>query len=192
MMDDLIRRFERRHVLSDRCKTQLSVTLKSLPVAQGSLLVKQGDVSPHICFVTQGLLRGYFFIGREEFTSRYYAVGQTCFLPRWDRALEGLEAVDDTIVYRLDYDTMEQLGTRYPELLLVLNDDLQQEHDYLTQKQAALQSLNAYGKWMWFLGNHPKLMDRLTMPQIAAFLGVTPRSILRAKQSARGLTKNSF
>lgn len=192
MIGELLQRLERRYKLSDRCKTHLSLTLKSVAVAKGDWLVKQGDIRPNIYFVTKGLLRGYFFIGREEFTSRFYAAGQTCFLPQWERTTEGLEAVEDTTVYTLDYETLAQLGTRYPELLLVMNDDLLRDHEYLTHKQAALQSLNAYGKWMWFLGNHSNLTERLSMQQIAAFLGVTPRSILRAKQSARGLTKNDL
>jgi len=188
MIDELLEQFHRARLLPDACKLELSDALKGMMIAKGNLVVAQRGIYDQMFFIVAGLLRGSYIIHEKEYTTRFFTEGQTVFISPHDWTNERLEAVEDTVLYALDYKEMARLGLSYPEFLLLIHDYLQKDIAYETQRHIAFRSLNAYGRWLWFLGNHSRLMNRLSPRQIASYLGFSLRTFYQSKKSATSIT----
>ena len=158
-------------------------------LAKGNFVAELGTICDEMYFIVDGLLRGSYIIHEKEYTTRFYTEGQTIFMSPHDWSNESLEALEETVLYTLEYKTMARLGLRYPEFLLLINEYLQKDITYETQRHIAFRSLDASGRWLWFLGYHSALKDRLTPLQIASYLGFAMRTLQQAKKTARECTR---
>ena len=189
MIDELFQQFGRGHLLPNNCKDALSNALKKTTIAKRNFLVTDGAICDRIYFVVTGLVRGCLFLHEKEHTTRFYSEGQTIFMAPHDWSNEALEALEETVMYSLDYKTMLRIGLTYPEFLVLVHDYLQREVAYETHQYIAFRTLNPAGRWLWFLHNHSAIINRLTPRQIASYLGFALRTYYEARKSARESTR---
>lgn len=182
--------------------------LKNYLLSNGKLLVEEINFSVQY-FKPVRLKKGDFFI-REDETCRYigfvaggavkaYAIDNegkeniTCFkfenefitsfqeFVTQEKSRRSIRAIENSVIYRISYPDYQQLLNQVAAWNSVIQLIMEQEY---SQKERYLLNYNnrsAVDKYLHVLSNEPMLVQRVTTQDLASYLGITQRSLTRAK-----------
>lgn len=164
----------------------LEAALVVKEIKKGEYLVKEGHVCRNVSFVNYGLLRIYYqvdgkdfsigFVSKGDYTSEYES-----FLTRAPAA-QNIEALADSQVVDLNYDSMQQLykshpvfqefGRKIAEFLFIM----------LNRRNTALLVLSPEERYRQMIENNPSLMQQVPQYMLASYIGVTPEHLSRIRR----------
>lgn len=141
----------------------------------------------NIYFIESGLLRTYYLLEGREITTYFACDGQfissySSFITQ-TASFETLEAIEDSIVYELSYQSMTELyekSSKFEKIGRILA-----EKNYLCvlDRTRSMQTKTAKQKYLDFIKNNDKkIVQRVPQHQIASFLGVAPESLSRVRK----------
>jgi CRP-like cAMP-binding protein len=160
------------------------------------LLHKEGEVCEKVYFVEEGLVRWFYYSeGGKDITDSFG--GENSFITAFDSFFQRkpsryfIELLEDSTVYWMTYDDLEELLEKFPEVERVGRLILLQILEQALEKNAALQFHNAPERYEFITKKHPDLLQRVSLGHIASYLGITQETLsrIRAKKSittARG------
>ena len=159
---------------------------------KGEVVIRAGEIKDMICFLENGILRGYFLdVNGKEVTDCF---GFRCGTPAMafcqlelgvpsPLTIEMLEAgsffcapISAVLELREQYSEIVELYNRF--LISALN-----EHWKLKQ---VLVQYSAIQRYQWFMKEYPGLIDRVSNKHIASFLGMTPVTLSRLRRVIKG------
>jgi CRP-like cAMP-binding protein len=156
-------------------------------VKKNSHLLKPGQVSCHLSFVCQGLLRMYKFNDGMEINTAFFpelslADSFVSFM-RQQPSEFGIQALEDTHILTVSYDAMEKLGVRnncWRELALGASifKLTQKEH-----RETLLMNSAAEERYLNFVKKCPQLANRIPQYHLASYLGIAPQSLSRIRKN---------
>jgi len=164
----------------------LEAALVVKEIKKGEYLVKEGHVCRNVSFLNYGLLRIYYqvdgkdfsigFVSKGDYTSEYES-----FLTRAPAA-QNIEALADSQVVDLNYDSMQQLykshpvfqefGRKIAEFLFIM----------LNRRNTALLVLSPEERYRQMIENNPSLMQQVPQYMLASYIGVTPEHLSRIRR----------
>lgn len=152
---------------------------------KGELILESGTVCKRIYFVDSGLVKTFFYTDTREFIMRFFAEGNMftvldSFVLQQPSAYAVL-ALEDTIITCLNYDDLNTLCQRYHavetfyrKLLSLAAVNMMDRIGSNLEEKAQI----AYHK---FLRDFGPLMQRISLADLASYLGITQVSLSRIR-----------
>jgi len=147
-------------------------------------------------FVVHGCLRMYKIDDKggihilQFAAENYWIIDLGSFHGRKPSTLN-IDAIEDTVVLQISRDDLVTLYTTAPKFDRIFR--VLVENSFVRLQERLLQSISstAEERYQSFLANYPHLLNRLSLVQIASFIGITPESLsrLRNKKKTSGQAK---
>lgn len=148
--------------------------------------LQHGDVCEYFYFVVRGCLRLYKADEKGVYhilqfaTENYWILDITSFHKK-TRAILNIDALEDTMVLRINHSDLLDLYTRAPKFDRIFRVLLENHFMHQQQRMTQLFSSTAEERYQLFLETYPHLLNRLSQVQIAAYLGVSPEFLSRIR-----------
>ena len=159
--------------------------LESRTIAKHEFFVREGQVANEMAVVFKGAFRMYFTYKEREQTGHFMFEGQwlgdyESFLSR-KPAVNNVEALEDSEVFCLSYDTMQamyKMGAQYERFGRLIA-----EYVYLVAMNSykSLLLKTAEERYLELLETQPHILERLPQHYIASYLGIQAPSLSRIR-----------
>lgn len=176
-----------RHIqLTDTEKEYFISLLQSKKLRKKEYLLREGEVSRHSSFVTSGCLRSYTIDqnGTEHvlsFAPADWWMADMYSLISQQPGILNIEALEDTEMLLLTKIDQEQLYIKIPKFERFFR--ILVEKSLVANQQRLIDRLSLTGqeRYAKFCQRYPTLINLLPQKQIAAYIGVTPEFLSRAR-----------
>ncbi|UKB84866.1 Crp/Fnr family transcriptional regulator [Chryseobacterium sp. MEBOG06] len=186
MLDNLISKIKSLSNFSQSDVDLFTGSLEERCIKKGEHILEEGQICRHLFYIQTGLMMvyknndgieiPYCFMAENEWIGLMKSFNEK--IPS-DKAIKALE---DTKLFRLSADKLEQLFKLQPKFLILKNDYLEHTLMEVARHSADLRLLDAKNKYFKFRENNPTLINRIPQYYIAAYLGVKPQSISRIRK----------
>ena len=155
---------------------------------KGEFVYKQGTIPKYGGYVIQGGLR-YFHTddGRKEITTGFQ-FEDTCFgdlrsIFFNERAFTSLQALEDTVIGRLDKCHYLKLFDECKPFAKVMVLSLESRYNELMGETIERLDHEAEERYRKMLDLHPHILQRASQRHIASYLGIKPQSLSRIRKN---------
>lgn len=153
---------------------------------KGDFFIREGKICRHIGFIANGAVKAYavdkkgeenitcFKFENEFVTSFQEFVAQ-------EKSRRSIRTIEDSIIYTISYVDYQYLLGQVTAWNTVIKSVIEQEYN---QKERYLLNYNnksAVDKYRHILASEPMLVQRVATQDLASYLGITQRSLTRAK-----------
>jgi CRP/FNR family transcriptional regulator, anaerobic regulatory protein len=186
MKELLAARLYSLHPISDSLIDTIWSVVKVTEYPQGSFILKEGDVCSRVSIIAKGLLRSYYINDTgKEITSRFMDEGSivTSWMSFYSRTPgnEFIEAMEDSTLLCLEYDSLQQLYNTCPEFNIIGRKQVEHAFFLSEQRTQMLRMRRAEDKYRLFFENHPNLLKRIPLKYVATYLGMTEETFSRVR-----------
>ncbi|MES2275129.1 MAG: Crp/Fnr family transcriptional regulator [Bacteroidota bacterium] len=176
-----------KHIRLTETEMQLFTSyLQPKKLKKKELLLQQGEVCKHSAFVTSGCLRGYSIDknGTEHvlsFAPADWWMADMYSLISQQPGVLNIEALEDTEMLLLSKINQEKLYVEVPKFERFFR--ILAEKSLVANQQRLIDRLSLTGeeRYKIFCNRYPTLINHLPQKQIAAYIGVTPEFLSRAR-----------
>lgn len=162
--------------------------LRFQKIKKNQFLLQRGEIARFDTFVNSGCLKSSFidekgvehivqFAIENEWIADYDSlVNQT------PARLETL-ALEDSELLQLDYASLEKLFDTHPKFEHIYRKINQRSFVSLYQCLISFMSSSAEERYLEFVRQHPKFVNRIPQYQIASYLGITPEYLSKIRRN---------
>jgi CRP-like cAMP-binding protein len=165
---------------------QFTSYLQPKKLKKKELLLQQGEICKHSAFVTSGCLRGYSIDknGTEHvlsFAPADWWMADMYSLISQQPGVLNIEALEDTEMLLLSKVHQEKLYNELPKFERFFR--ILAEKSLVANQQRLIDRLSLTGeeRYRIFCNRYPTLINHLPQKQIAAYIGVSPEFLSRAR-----------
>jgi CRP-like cAMP-binding protein len=160
-----------------------------MPVNKKDILLKEGQVCTKFYFVNKGAIRAYYVDRQDKETTIMFGVADWWITDMYSflnqvPAVMYLDALEKSEVLELSKEDMDALYVRVPKFERFFRIIIQ--NAYVREQVRVIQnlSMSAEERYEIFLKKYPHVAQRVTLKQIASYLGITPEflSTIRARE----------
>jgi CRP-like cAMP-binding protein len=179
-----------KHIsLTDEERTSFTGRLKQVSVSKKDTLLKQGDICRNIYFVNSGTLRAYYTDRQDRETTIMFGVADWWITDMYSflnqaPAIMHLDALENSEVLQLSKENLDSLYIEVPGFERFFRIIIQ--NAYVREQVRVIQnlSMSAEERYEIFIKKYPQIVQRVTLKQIASYLGITPEflSAIRARK----------
>lgn len=160
--------------------------LKPRVLRKKQYFLQAGDISRYECFVNKGCLRTYNVDekGQEhvvQFAIEDWWCGDLYSFFSGLPSEYNIEAIEETEILMIEKNNLELLYIRVPKFERFFRILLQNAFIASQRRISENLSLPAEERYINFIQRYPKFEQRLSLKQIASFLGITPESLSRIR-----------
>lgn len=159
---------------------------KPVHLKKGDFFIHEDEICRYIGFIASGAVKAYATDkeGKENITcfkfENEFVTSFSGFIAQ-EKSGKSFRAVEDSIIYSISYPDYQQLLEKVAALNGVTKSVIEQEY---IQKERYLLNYNnksAVDKYRHVLSYEPMLVKRISTQDLASYLGITQRSLTRAK-----------
>jgi CRP-like cAMP-binding protein len=147
------------------------------------LLLKPGQISKGITFISTGSLRLYTKIGDNELTLNFFTentwVADLESLLTQQPSINYIEAFEDTGTATIILKDLHWLMDNYPAFRML--NGLLVNLGVSTTHMASIKTKNPDERYQVLLTTHPDWLNRFPQNQIASYLGMAPETLSRVR-----------
>lgn len=159
---------------------------KPINLKKGDFFIVEDEPCRHIGFVASGSVKAYATDkeGRENITCFKFENEFATSFPEFmaqEKSRRSIRAIEDSIIYRIDYLDYQYLLGQLTALNEVIKSVMEQEYNQKERYMLNYNNKSAVDKYLHVLSNEPILVQRVTTQDLASYLGITQRSLTRAK-----------
>ena len=156
---------------------------------KGDVLQKSGMPVREIGFLVSGVLRGYYTdAAGNEATDCFVIVpgspAVSCLSLDKPSPI-AFEALEKSMLYSIDIETVMELLKKSPEVLALENRLLRASLELHWEREMLLAQCSATERYQAFLKKFPGLIDRINHKMVASYLGITPVQLSRVRHSLK-------
>ena len=172
----------------------IAAKVPSKKVKKGEFLLQDGQICKHSFFVESGLLRMYTInsdgkASIVQFAPENWIISDRSSIYFNKPSNYIIDAVEDTHLYSLGQDTMNEINSIQPDFHNN-NEILLHKHVmHLQNRITQLLGATAEERYLDFISLYPDLLTRVPQWMIASYLGITPESLSRIR---RDLARKNF
>lgn len=171
--------------LEEDAKATLACRLYKKQYDKGELILEKGTVCNRIYFVDSGLLKTFFYTETREFIMRFFPEGNMftvldSFLTRQPSSYSILSLEATTLTY-LNHDDMEALCARYHSVETFFRKLVSLAAVNMMDRISSTLEEKAQGAYQNFLKKHGRLLQRISLADLASYLGITQVSLSRIR-----------
>ncbi|WP_188930982.1 Crp/Fnr family transcriptional regulator [Puia dinghuensis] len=179
--------------LTDAALHDLLQATETRTYRKGQYLLRKNQTCNHLFFINAGLVKSFFFSGDKQFVMRFFAenVLFSVFDSYTSRAPSNcmLIALESTTVTTIDYDSMAALcqahhciETFFRKLLSVATTKMMKRIGEMLEGKAT-------ERYNQFAAENGAIMQRISLGDIANYLGITQQSLSRIRAAKHYLPK---
>lgn len=178
--------------LSEELKEALGNYYEVIECPKKSVLLRAGQTCDYVYFVIHGLLRTYYLKDGNEICSRFMeeqhiVISINSFYTR-KPGDEFIETLEDCTLARIHHDKLQKIYREHIEFNYIARVWTEHYCSMSEERLYLLRSLNAKERYIFFLNNHPTLMQRVPLKFIASYLGMNLETLSRMrKQVSTGI-----
>lgn len=164
--------------------------VKSFP--KGAIILKQGAVCNFGCRVITGCLKSYFIDKSDkehiiQFAPENWIITDMESLYNKTPSNIVIEAVEDTHVHWIQSEKMMEVWKNFDKEELINQIELLTRNIITANKRTRmLLSSTAKERYLDFLQTYPTLIQRISLKQIALYLGITPEYLSEIRRTITG------
>ena len=157
-----------------------------LYLAKGEVLLQEGKVCRHFCYVNKGLLRQFMNYDGKELTIHFneentFVCDYESFITKTP-SQKTIIALEDSVLQMISYGNLQRFykeieeGERFVRLLL--------EETFIKAVQYIISGLtdSPQERYSKFMKQYKNIEQRVAQKYIASFVGVTPQSLSRIRR----------
>ncbi len=185
MLMALLEKLNKFHPLSPELTDSVSAVTKIVEYAAGDYILKEGQVCDKACLVVKGLARSYYIKEGKDITSRFMDEGFiiTSWISYYTQqpGNEFIEATEDTTLACIYYSDIQKIYSEFPEFNIIGRKQAEYGFYLAEQRTQLLRKHSAEEKYKFFLENHPTLLQRVSLKNIASYLGMNEETLSRVR-----------
>ena len=185
MIEKLIDRLNSLSPMSEALSEKIRVITKIENYPAGSFILKEGQVCTKACLVVKGLARSFYVTEGKDITSRFMDEGFiiTSWISYYTQkpSNEFIVAEEDTILACIEYNAIQKIYKEIPESNIIGRKQTEYAFYLSEQRTQMLRKHTAEEKYKFFLDNHPSLLQRVPLKQIATYLGMNEETLSRVR-----------
>ncbi|WP_177733477.1 Crp/Fnr family transcriptional regulator [Flavobacterium inviolabile] len=159
---------------------------KQICLKKGDFFIREDESCHHIGFIVIGAVKAYALDkeGKENITCFKFENEFVTSFPEFvaqEKSRRSIRAIEDSVIYRISHPDYQDLLAQVTAWNGVIKAVMEQEYK---QKESYLLHYNnrsAVDKYRHVLSNEPMLVRRIATQDLASYLGITQRSLTRAK-----------
>lgn len=173
--------------LSAEAQADLAKLVATKVYTKGDIINREGAICRTLYFIEKGLVKHYYYHNGKRFVIRFFAEGDfftvlDSFIPQLPADFTTV-ALEDCTVSVLDYDEVQRMAKKHHSFETFLR---------MLYASAALHNLNrikemfnndAAALYDSFIENNPRLLQRISLGDIAGYLGISQVSLSRIRSS---------
>jgi CRP-like cAMP-binding protein len=170
-------------------EAHLSRILVRSPYKKGKLIVEAGQICRRLYFIESGLIR--HFVMRSDQDRTTWLLKENDFCISVDsffnqvQALDNIETMEDTIVWSISYEQLQELIRLYPQFSEHANK-INMEYRLLNERiRLELSRLNNTERYIWLLNNYPEFAARVDNAILCTYLGMSKNTLAAIKKNIR-------
>lgn len=182
-MKDHFEQIASRNGLSEKASAILKSVFTVVNVKRGETFLDFNQFNRHVYIVATGLVKSYFLRGGRERILNFAFDGEIAVLPseKHERSSVSVVAIEDSVLLKADKKELEECFRQNGELAY---------WGYEMMKQAVQCSIDDYISFWWMdkqeiykklLNEHPDILQRIPLRDIASYLNITPSSLSRIR-----------
>lgn len=159
---------------------------KPIHLKKGDFFIQEDESCCYIGFIANGAVKAYAIDkeGKEnitcfKFENEFVASFQE--FVKQENSKRSIRTIEDTLIYRINFQDYQHLLSQviaWNEVIKsVMEKEYSQKEDYLLNYN----NKSTVDKYHHILSNEPMLVQRVTTQDLASYLGITQRSLTRAK-----------
>jgi len=159
---------------------------KPIRLKKGNFFIREDEICRYIGFIANGAVKAYAIDkeGNENITcfkfENEFVTSFSEFVVQ-EKSRRNIRVIEDSVIYRISYPDYQYLLGRVIAWNGVIKSVMEQEYN---QKENYLLNYNnksAVDKYRHVLSSEPMLVQRIATQDLASYLGITQRSLTRAK-----------
>jgi len=181
-----------KHITLDKEETKYFLSLLDVKeLKKKDFLLEEGDPCTTFNYVHSGALRGFYRDRNDKEATIMFAVADwwitdmPCFVNETP-AMIHIEAITKSYILQLSKDDIDSLFIQIPEFERYFR--ILMQNVYIREQLRVLQNLSMPAEVMYrnFLEKYPKIVQQVTLKNIASYLGVTPEFLSTIRSVKKG------
>lgn len=184
-MDHIIKKFRQLSVLPEDAVNMVLPYFSRIEYRKGDEIIRFGERCQSLYLIEKGFCRAYNVQNGEEVNLEFFFENETVtnknsylFSKTSDFTVVACEPM---VVYRIDKTDLQQLISQRPQLELAGKKNL----EFIAAKQEKqlqlFRILTAKGRYEFLEKNNPELLQRVSISQLASYLGVKRETLSRIR-----------
>ncbi len=156
-------------------------------IKQNEYFLKEGEISDYIGYVTEGLLRSYFFDDQaNEITTNFFSEGSLIIAAESFNnrtpSREYIRAIEDSDLSVISYHRQMELYELLPAWHEICKDLGDLKIGEMLNRTESFQTLSASERYQKFCNEYPQLLQRVNLGYIASYIGVDNATLSRIRR----------
>jgi len=153
---------------------------------KNEIILEEGKICRYFYFFEKGLIRFFCNVEGNDIT-KMFCIAPYCFTSKvsfrnQSPADEGIQALDETIVWKIDYRQYKKLE-RINSWNLFMSKLLNDIQEFMDNRLLESKVLTAEENYKNLLKRYPEIMAKIPLKHLASFLGVAPQSLSRIRKN---------
>ncbi len=184
-MKNIIESIRKQYPVSDLTIKELESYLTPCSFPKRYQLIKEGIYCKYAYFIEKGILRAYWVVDGEEYTTSFGAEG--CIVFSMDELYynkmseEFVETLEDVVAYKIALSDLIRLFQTNIELANWGRIIHQNEYRRLHRSHKDRLTLSAKERYEEFMQQFPQICQRVQLGYIASYLGITLPTLSRLR-----------
>jgi CRP-like cAMP-binding protein len=184
-MTDFISFCNKLSFLDQEATSDLLKNLKTKTFEKGDLLLTEGTVCKHLYFINKGLVKTFFYKNDKEFIMRFFpehvmfSILESYLSQTPSRFM--VMALEPTTVTLISRSEMERLCIKHHCVETLFRKLISIASLNMMKRVSILLEDNATERYNNFVEENNKLLQRISLGDLAAYLGITQVSLSRIR-----------
>lgn len=149
-----------------------------------------GKTINQVGFVTEGVLRVYYYNKNSDEITRYFITENLLILYGFDTnsnyiPSEYLQAIEDTKLIVFSKKDWKELSDTIIDFERIIQKITAKQHRKKLERRSPLIDQDASTRYLEFMENFPTLVNRIPLAYIASYLGITQSSLSRIRKNIK-------
>ncbi len=185
MYQKLLQRLNQLVLLNPQQQRDLCAALKVIEVTKDDILLERGEVSDHIYFLTDGVVRSSCEIEGKDVTRWFsfegdFASAYFSFVYR-QPSEDAILPITDSTVLSLSYGALQDLSRRDTIWIDLNRHLLEYYYTTLQARVMAFQTKSTAQRYRSLLRNHPDIEEKVPLGYLASYLGMSQETLSRIR-----------
>ncbi|MEM9986699.1 MAG: hypothetical protein AAF804_16530 [Bacteroidota bacterium] len=178
---DLYAFLKSQNLFSEEECVSIDAAFDRAVIPKGTVIQTVNRYSKRLLFIESGLFRVYYLEDGKDITHFFfdenYFLAPIRSIYYNESELYEWETLETCTIKIIQFDEFQKLGEQYPKLIHIVLDFTIKMLDLFSQKLNLLKFQTALDKYHVFLDMYPNLTNRVSLGNVASFLGITQSTL---------------